>query len=154
MLGRSGHRDAAVDRFLDARPTRLRVDEQKLEPLREFRGQRPAAGRVLEGWVADDAGDPVGVRGELGVKDRDQLRSGSMDDGDAAAADEDRHVGAREHGPDDRLRFCHDLFRRPVVDAQRGQGDVAEPDVLEAFLPRLVEPVPGLGAVADDGEAA
>ena len=33
-------------------------------------------------------------------------------------------------------------------------GDPVEPDALEPFLPRLGEPVPGLGAVADDGEAA
>ena len=32
--------------------------------------------------------------------------------------------------------------------------DPVEPDPLEPLLPRLGEPVPGLGAVADDGEAA
>ena len=74
-------------------------------------------------------------------------------DGDAGAADGGRHVGVREHGPDDRLGFRHDLFRRPVVDAQGGQVDPVEPDPLEPFLPRLREPVPGLGAVPDDGEA-
>jgi hypothetical protein len=47
----------------------------------------------------------------------------------------------------------HDLFRRPVVDAQGGQVDPVEPDPLEPFLPRLREPVPGLGTVPDDGEA-
>ena len=31
--------------------------------------------------------------------------------------------------------------------------DPVEPDPLEPFLPRLGEPVPGLGAVPDDGEA-
>ena len=76
-----------------------------------------------------------------------------MHDGDAAAADGGRHVGVREHGPDDRLGLRHDLFRRPVVDAQGGQVDPVEPDPLEPFLPRLGEPVPGLGAVPDDGEA-
>ena len=78
---------------------------------------------------------------------------GSVDDGDAAAADGGRHVGVREHGPDDRLGLGHDLLRRPVVDAQGGQVDPVEPDPLEPFLPRLGEPVPGLGAVPDDGEA-
>ena len=70
---------------------------------------------------ADDAGDPVGVRGEPGVEDRAQVRGGSVHDGDAAAADGGRHVGVREHGPDDRLGLGHDLLRRPVVDAQRGE---------------------------------
>ena len=36
---------------------------------------------------------------------------------------------------------------------QRGQVDPVEPDPLEPLLPRLGEPVPGLGAVPDDGEA-
>ena len=76
-----------------------------------------------------------------------------MDNGDTAATDGDRHIGVREHGPDDRLGFRHDLLRRPVVDAQRGQVDGAEPDPLEPFLPGLREPVPGLRAVADDREA-
>src|ERR1700676_861442 len=30
------------------------------------------------------------------------------------------NVGVREHSSDDRLGFRHDLFRRPVVDAQGG----------------------------------
>jgi hypothetical protein len=66
---------------------------------------------------------------------------------------EGRHVGVREHGPDDRLSFRHDLFRRPVVDTQRSEVDLVEPDPLEPFRPRLHEPVPGLGAVPDNGEA-
>ena len=40
-LGRSGHRDIAVDRSFDARAERLRVDEDdqvELEPLRQLRG--------------------------------------------------------------------------------------------------------------------
>ena len=39
--------------------------------------------------------------------------------------------------------------------AERGwsQADLAEPDPLEPFPPRLREPVPGLGAVPDDREA-
>src|SRR6185437_12010456 len=44
LLGRPGHRDVAVDRSLDARAERLRVDENdqvELEPLRQLRGQRP-----------------------------------------------------------------------------------------------------------------
>ena len=79
--------------------------------------------------------------------------SRSVYDGDAGAADGGRHVGVRERGPDDRLGFGHDLLRRPVVDAQRGQVDPVEPDPLEPLLPRLGEAVPGLGAVPDDGEA-
>ena len=106
-----------------------------------------------ERGIADDAGDPVGMRGEPGVEDRAQIRSRSSCDGDAGAADGGRHVGVREHGPDDRLGFRHDLFRRPVVDVQGGQADPVEPDPLKPFLPRLREPVPGLGAVPDDGEA-
>ena len=48
LLGRAGHRDVAVDRSLDARAERLRVDEDdevELEPLRQLRGQRPDARR-------------------------------------------------------------------------------------------------------------
>src|SRR6266568_8225417 len=65
-LGRSGHRDIAVDRSFDALAERLWVDEDdqvELEPLGQFRGERLDAGRRPEGGVADDGGDPVGVRG-------------------------------------------------------------------------------------------
>ena len=37
---------------------------------------------------------------------------------------------------------------------QRGERTSGQPDPLEPVLPRLGEAVPGLGAVADDGEAA
>src|SRR5216683_5807835 len=147
LLGRPGHRDIAVDRSFDALAERRWVDEDdqvELEPLRQLRGQRPDAGRRPERGIADDAGDPVGMRGEPGVEDRAQIRSRSVYDGDAVAADGGRHVGVREHGPDDRLGFRHDLLRRPVVDAQRSQADLVEPDPLEAFLPRFGESVPGL----------
>ena len=43
LLGRSGHRDIAVDRSLYALAERLWVDEDdqvELEPFRQFRGQR------------------------------------------------------------------------------------------------------------------
>jgi hypothetical protein len=40
-----------------------------------------------------------------------------------------------------------------VFDAQQGQVDPVEPDPLDPFLPRLREPVPGLGTVPDDREA-
>ena len=63
-MGRSGHRDVAVDRSFDALAERLWVDEDdqvELEPLRQLRGQRPDAGRRGERGIADDAGDPVGV---------------------------------------------------------------------------------------------
>jgi hypothetical protein len=93
------------------------------------------------------------MRGEPGVEDRAQIRRRSVYDGDVGAADRDRHVGVRQYGSDDRLGFGHDMLRRPVVDAQGGQVDPVEPDPLEPFLPRLREPVPGLGAVPDDGEA-
>src|SRR5258707_5895792 len=74
LLGRSGHRDIAVDRSFDTRAERLWVDEDdqvELEPLRQLRGQRPDAGRRLECakfdiTSADDAGDPVGMCGEPG----------------------------------------------------------------------------------------
>src|SRR3954447_646009 len=67
-LGRSGHRDIAVDRSFDARAERLWVDQDdqvELEPPRQLRGQRPDAGRRRpERGLADDAGDPRGMRGE------------------------------------------------------------------------------------------
>jgi hypothetical protein len=76
LLGRPGHRDIAVDRsfdapVLDVTAERLWVDEDdqvELEPLGQFRAQRPDPGCRLEGGVADDAGDPVGVRGEPRVE--------------------------------------------------------------------------------------
>src|SRR5437868_10246100 len=119
---------------------------------------RPDAGGRPERAVcgvtrANNAGDPVGMRGKPGVEDRAQVRSSSVYDGDVAAADGGRHVGVREYGPDDRLGFGHDLLRRPVVDTEGCQVDPVEPDPLEPFLPRLREPVPGLGTVPDDGEA-
>src|SRR6185369_14277001 len=159
LLGRPGHRDVAVDRSFDTRAERLWVDEDdevELESLRQLRGQRPHAGRRPDsaclGW-SDDAGDALGMRGEPCAENRVQIRSRSAHDGYAAAADGGRHVGVREYGPDDRLGLRHDLLRRPVVDAQGGQGDPVEPDPLEPLLPRLREPVPGLGTVPDDGEA-
>ena len=97
---------------------------------------------------------PGRVVGEPGVEDRPEVRGGAVQDGDAAAADRRRHVGVGQHRADDGLRLGHDLDRRPVVDAERCQADPVEPDARQAFLPRLGEPVPGLGAVSDDGEAA
>src|SRR6185312_9546040 len=73
LLGRPGHGDVAVDRSLDARAERLRVDEDdqvEFEPLRQLRGQRPDAGRAPERGIADDAGNPFGVCGEPGAEDR------------------------------------------------------------------------------------
>ena len=111
MLGRSGHRDIAVDRSFDALAERLWVDEYdqvELEALAQLRGQRPDAWPfskhgperpAFDVTSADDAGDPVSMRGEPGVEDRAQIRSGSVYDGDVAAADGGRHVGVREHGP-------------------------------------------------------
>jgi hypothetical protein len=84
-LGRSGHRDIAVDRSSDALAERLWVDEDdqvELEPLRQLRSQRPDAGRRPERGIADDAGNPVGMRGEPGVEDRAQISSRSVLDGD------------------------------------------------------------------------
>src|SRR5216684_2848289 len=80
LLGRPGHRDIAVDRSFDALAERLWVDEDdqvELETLRQFRGQRPDAGRRPERGIADDADDPVGMRREPGVEDRAQIRSRS-----------------------------------------------------------------------------
>jgi hypothetical protein len=51
LLGRSRHRDIAVDRSFDALAERLWVDEDdqvELESLRQLRGQRPDAGRRPE----------------------------------------------------------------------------------------------------------
>src|ERR1017187_3309789 len=95
----------AVDRSFDTPAERFWVDEDdqvELEPLRQLRGQRPDAGRrpgsvFQERGIADDAGDPVGMRGEPGAEDRAQIRNRSVYDGDVAAADGGRHVGVREH---------------------------------------------------------
>src|SRR5262252_7759945 len=76
LLGRPGHRDVAVDRSFDALAERLWVDEDdqvELEPLRQLRSQRPDAGRRPERGIADDAGDPFGMRGEPGAEDRAQI---------------------------------------------------------------------------------
>ena len=56
--------------------------------------------------------------------------------------------------PDDRLGLGHDRLGGAVVDVQRGQVDPVEADPLEALGPRLGEPVPGLGPVPDDRQAA
>src|SRR5664280_189733 len=88
LLGRSGHRDIAVDRSFDAVAERRWVDEDdqvELESLRQLRGQRPDAGRRPERGIADDAAGPVRMRGEPGVEDRAQFRNRSEYDGDAAA---------------------------------------------------------------------
>ena len=162
LLGRPGHRDVAVDGPFDAVAERVRVDQDdqvELEALRQLRGQRPDARRA---GSASPSNSPTPMTQAIpsacsaSQASRIESRSdvGSVHDGYAGAADRGRHVGVREHGPDDRLGLRHDLFRRPVVDAQRRQVDVVEPDPREPFLPRLGEPVPGLGAVADDGEAA
>ena len=45
-------------------------------------------------------------------------------------------------------------LRRAVVDAQAGHRELVEPDAFETLPPRLGESVPGLRAVADDGEAS
>src|SRR5215510_14807283 len=77
-LGRSGHRDVAIDRSFDALAKRLRVDEDhqvELEPLRQLRGQRLDSGGRMERGIADDAGDPFGVRGEPGAENRAQVHS-------------------------------------------------------------------------------
>ncbi len=87
------------------------------------------------------------------VEDRAQVRDAAVDDGDAGKADGYRHAGVWSTRPDDRLGLRHDLPRRTVVDAQRGRRDPVEPDPLQPLPPRLRETVPGLGAVADDGEA-
>ena len=121
LLRRAGHRDIAVDGCFDAYSKRVWVDEDdevELKALRELWGQRPDPGRRRERGVADDSGDAVAMCLEPGVEDRAQVGCQSVDYGDTGAADGGRHVGFREHGPDDRLGFRHDLFRRPVVDAQ------------------------------------
>src|SRR5258708_39281281 len=95
FLGRSAHRDIAINRSFDARTERLRVyedDQVELEALRRFRGQRPDAGRRPERGIADDAGGPVSMRGDPCVQDRAQIRSRPMYDGDAGAADGGRHI--------------------------------------------------------------
>ena len=137
-------------------PNDIRVDEDdevELEALRQLRCQRLDAGRGPERRVTDDTGDPLAVLLQPGVQQPVQSRSGPVHHGDAVAADRDRHIGVREHSADDRLRRHHHFVWRPVVDAQGRQGDPVESDPVEAFLPRLGEPVPGLGPVSDDGEA-
>ena len=78
LLGRPGHRDVAVDRSFDAR--RRTPPGRRGRPGRT-RGPSTAPGSATgpgpsrrNGRIADDAGDPVGVRGEPGVEDRAQLR--------------------------------------------------------------------------------
>src|SRR4051794_23206603 len=93
------------------------------------------------------------MRAEPGVENRVQIGRRSVDDGDTGTPDRCRHVGVGEGGLDDGLGFCHDLFGSSVVDVQTSLLDVVEPDSLQPFLPGLYEPVPGLRAVADDGEA-
>src|SRR5262245_46524960 len=156
LLGRSCHRDVAIDRSLDAVAERFRVDEDdqiELEPLRQFRGKRSNARRRPERGITDHTSDSVGVRSEPSVENSVPFRGRSVYDGDAAGADGGRHVGIREHGADDWFGRCHDLRRRPVIDAEGCQVDPVEPDALEPFRPGLREAVPGLSAVPDDGEA-
>ena len=40
----------------------------------------------------------------------------------------------REHGPDDRFGFRHDLLRGPVVDAQGGHPDPVDPDPRQQYM--------------------
>ena len=122
-------------------------------PLVELRGQRSDAGGLPE-VASDHAADAFGVGGEPRAEDRAQLGRGRVPHGDPGPPDGRRHVGVGERSPDDRLRLDHHLRGRAVVDAQRGQLDGVETDPRKALLPRLRETVPGLGAVADDGEAA
>lgn len=52
-----------------------------------------------------------------------------MDDGDAAAAEGGRHVGIREHGPEDRLGVRHDLSALPDV-GDHARYELLSPGVL------------------------
>jgi len=78
-LGRPGHRDVAVDRALDARAERLRVDQDdqvELQALRRFRGQRPDTGRRRrERGIADCL---AWARSPTMVKLRDGQRASSI----------------------------------------------------------------------------
>src|SRR5690606_30216299 len=134
----------------------LRVDEAdqvEREAFGQLRGQgEDAVGRGPVRAGADDAGGAYGQDRDPGVQGVVQVGGAAVSDGDARAADGGRHVGVREHGADDRLRLRHDLLRRAVVDGEGGQADAVQADAFEAFLPGLREAVPGLGAVADDGE--
>jgi hypothetical protein len=121
LLGGPGHRDVAVDRSFDPVAEGIRGDEDdevELQSLRQFRGQGADAGCRPERGIADDTGDSLGMLGEPGVEDRPEVRNGSVQDGETAAADGRRHVGVRQRGQDDRLGLGHDLLRRPVVDGQ------------------------------------
>jgi len=71
LLGRSGHRDVALDGSFDAGAEGVWVDEGdevELETLGQLRGQRLDPGcrpdrAPLDRTGADDAGDPVGMLG-------------------------------------------------------------------------------------------
>src|SRR5215469_695646 len=92
--------------------------------------------------------------GQPRVENRVLFRSRTVSHRDSAAADGSGDVGVWQHRTDYRFGFGHNLFRRPVVDGQRGQRDPVEPDALEPLVPRFSEAVPGLSTVPDDGEAA
>ena len=82
----------------------------------------------------DDAADPVRMRGEPVVDDRVELRRpvrGST--GIPLARIDVGTFASGSDGPDDRLGLGHDLFGRAVVDAQRGERDLSEPDPLESL---------------------
>ena len=87
LLGRPGHRDIAVDRPFDAR-TELsgstRTTRSNSSPF-DSSGVSDLTRDVARNGTAtaraDDAGGPVGMRGEPGVQDRAQLQGGSVDDG-------------------------------------------------------------------------
>ncbi len=152
LLGGAGHGDVAVD----SAPG-LRVHEHhevELEPLGEGGGQRADPVGAGVGGVADHAADPVRMRGLPVGHDLLQVGDAAVDDGESAAADRDRHVGVGQRGPDHRLGLGHHLRRGPVVDAERGDPDVGQPDARQPLLPGLGEAAARLRAVADDGEAA
>ena len=126
-------------------------DKVELQPLRQLGRQPPNTrirpGRADFGVSADHADDAVLMHGKPGVQDRLQIQHRSVNDGNAIAANGGGHVGVRDHRPDHRLRFCHDLRlrRRAVIDVQPRYLVLIETDPTKPFLPRLGESVSGLG---------
>ena len=71
---------------------------------------------------------PSAVPSSQDREDLAEVRTRPVTHGKPRAADRGRHVRVRKDGSDDRFGLRHHLFRRSVVDAQRGQVDVVEAD--------------------------
>ena len=134
LLGGPGHGDIAVHGAFNAGafwPSRIppgpcRTTRSNSRPLHNSgvsqltRSNVALVHAVVPGRLMTQA-VPSGFSASQVIQDGAELLRFSVDHRDATAADRGGHVGVREGGPDDRLSFRHDLFRRAVVDAQAGQ---------------------------------